>query len=278
MRTTSPYLALALIAGVAAMLCVLIQPDLWAGGDPSDPIVSKKPDITVSNEGEAKAEKIDPGVLEEEKVAFHVDVGPTFTLIQSLAYNPPIGWFFNPFPRANPWVHVDIHNKPPDAILKQVALPTFENDTGSRVRIEGFFDSNGTIPAWPLRCEGNLTRTPGGGGFGGGGGKEKWYWAAKVAKIVVSLELRTTGQYSETDENDKHDAQVAFAGSAPTSAHFQLVRVGRISLSRITPTSVPARWSELSYFPKTPPACNFVGSVISVCVPGSWPRMEISGM
>jgi len=174
MRTALPYLALVLVAGVGGTVWSLNPSALWADGDPSDPHVSEKPGITVSNEGEEKAEKIDPGVVEETKVADYVEIEPTTTLIQSLPYNPPIGWAFNPFPQANPWDYVDIHNKPPDAIQKEVVPPTSLNDTAGRVQIEGLF-YNASVPDWPLRCEGNLKRLG-----GGGGGPQEWYWAAKA--------------------------------------------------------------------------------------------------
>ncbi|HUU92414.1 MAG TPA: hypothetical protein VM238_14545, partial [Phycisphaerae bacterium] len=90
------------------------------------------------------------------------------------------GWAFNPFPQANPWDYVDIHNKPPDAIQKEVVPPTSLNDAAGRVRIEGWF-YNASVPDWPLRCEGNLVPPP------GGQVTTAFYWAAKVAKAKVKL-------------------------------------------------------------------------------------------
>ncbi len=189
-------LGLAVVLGSATSFCLAAEQP-----EQTQRLKEKKPK-PVSNVGD-KANKIDnpdENLEPSTPEGFDPIGGGKFKII-SKTFLPPLGKQFTTFPDGT-WV--DIERDPEGLTIDK----NVENkNTVERIKVSATEAEAGTAGQFPMKCEGNLK---GGGGAGAG---TPPHWSAKVEKIVVSLELRTTDQISEADENDKHDSAVAASGT-----------------------------------------------------------------
>lgn len=188
------------VVGMALMLGAAITSFCPAAEPPEQTqrLKDAKPN-KVSNQGD-KADKIDNAQeqLEPSTPEGLQEVGGKFTIL-SKTFLPPWGTAFITFPDGT-WVDVE---RAPEGL-------TIDKNVGNkndkdRIKVSAMETEAGTAGQFPMKCEGNLSGT--------GTGGTPPHWSAKVENIVVTLELRTTGQISPVAENDKHDAIVAAIGT-----------------------------------------------------------------